>query len=154
MNQSASGRSPSGKVRGLFVSLSPAEFFPFCVFGLHCQPLDPAGIESQQRLSDRIFKPAWHSSFSSNQHISAKDLATKKNSSNDRQLLIFSRHSCGPPEELAHIPASSPPSLGRTAFLALCRVLVLHQKSEPSLGPTEALEALDQHFDALFCPAL
>ena len=154
--QSTNGRASNGKIKGLFCCFPTDHLFPFAVFGLHFQRIISGHSTSADRLhtlKDSIFQTSWYSQVNNvekRDSLSAASMACSKPLS---APLHFGRWSCLSPDRLNNICGNGQKNrkAGKHCFLALCRVLIMHQKtvSDP-ITENDIITACEENFDAIY----
>ena len=131
------------------------QFYRFASFGLYSQTGNSAAVKD---IASTLFGTAWFCAKAplgvpvtrEVAHIgrvsgTALRLATAQ-TPGDRQHLTFSRYST-----MSSVQGFNADQLEQGVFLALCRVLIVHQRTiSTAITPAEVAEAAAQNYDALY----
>jgi hypothetical protein len=145
----------NGKIKGLFCSLNKDFFYNFTVFGLHAQSVLGKAPSIQPALVRDVFRPPWSAAIeTSDLALDNKDVAYLRKVSGfaakrattltKPSQLRFSRFSANR-DDLCTAGGTE------EVFLALCRVLILHQRTiaEP-IRDSDISEAIALNYDTLY----
>lgn len=156
--QAASEKVINGKIKGLFCCLSKSQFYSFSVFGLYAQVLPGKPATNLHSIADDLFSTAWfHAEPPNGLPVNTEVLNTLKVAGSASRLCVqrpkkkpeplwFSRYS-----NLTSLDYFKDDELNNGVFLALCRALIVQQKTiAKKIDSDDIVVAMQENYDCLF----